>query len=342
MKTEEIISYIRRNNGAETAALQRALGITYKQARAAIDRLVAEGELLYAGGVRYICAERRYVQNAKADCEIFRVPAAEKPRDADGDGTDEDELRADALRLTVESGTASVSMLRRSLSVSYMKACSLIDWMTDMGYVSEADGSSARRALVSREELDVILSVSEQDDEDEDELSDRRFAEYEKYLREHLSEIYDEEDDEEKEEEELSEKTAGSIFRSEDFENGEESEGLLPVSAARRAARQRLIDALRAAKRVKSAPVSADTEPDHTLWEDEDEFAETVMERLAALIRSDKNMGRSGALKKAENYLEAVRDTHDGKMAQVYERLVYELKNTTRYLYARLKRQLFE
>lgn len=161
MKTEDIISYIRRNNGAETAALQRELGITYKQARAAIDRLVAEGELLYDGGVRYICAERRYVQNAKADCEIFRAPAAEKPRDADGDGTDEDELRADALRLVVETGIASVSMLRRSLSISYMKACSLIDWMTDMGYVSEGDGSSARRALVTREELDVILSVSE-------------------------------------------------------------------------------------------------------------------------------------------------------------------------------------
>ena len=52
-------------------------------------------------------------------------------------------------------------------------------------------------------------------------------------------------------------------------------------------------------------------------------------------------MGQKGAVKKAETYLEAVRDTHDGKMVEVYERLVYEIKNISSYLYKQLKKQYF-
>ena len=52
-------------------------------------------------------------------------------------------------------------------------------------------------------------------------------------------------------------------------------------------------------------------------------------------------MGQKGAVMKAETYLEAVRDTHDRKMVQVYERLVYELKNTSSYLYRQIKKHFF-
>ena len=82
----------------------------------------------------------------------------------------------------------------------------------------------------------------------------------------------------------------------------------------------------------KKAPITADKMPLHPSWDNEDEFAKVVMERMERLIKSDKRMGQQGAVKKAETYLEAVRDTHDRKMLQVYERLVYEIKNTSSYL----------
>lgn len=91
----------------------------------------------------------------------------------------------------------------------------------------------------------------------------------------------------------------------------------------------------------KSQPVSPRVPPEHTLWDNEDEFAAIVMERFERIVKSDKNMSRADGIKKAETYLEAVRDTHDGKMMQVYERLVFEMKNFDEYAYNNLKKKYF-
>ena len=91
----------------------------------------------------------------------------------------------------------------------------------------------------------------------------------------------------------------------------------------------------------KSENTSADNVPAHWLWPDEEVFVQTVLNRMELLIKSDKKMGQRGAVKKAEAYLEAVRDTNDEKMVQVYERLVYEVKNTSSYMYCQLKKQFF-
>lgn len=78
-------------------------------------------------------------------------------------------------------------------------------------------------------------------------------------------------------------------------------------------------------------------EPSHSMWDNEEEFDAAVMERLERLVRSDLKMARKGAINKAEAYLYAVHDTHDGKMAQVYERVVYELKITSDNLYNQIR-----
>lgn len=80
--------------------------------------------------------------------------------------------------------------------------------------------------------------------------------------------------------------------------------------------------------------------PNHSLWEDEKEFAKAVVVRFANLIRSDFKMGRQGAIKKAVLYLQAVRDTSDKKMVQVYERLLYILRKMSDYAYNQKRSQL--
>ncbi len=109
----------------------------------------------------------------------------------------------------------------------------------------------------------------------------------------------------------------------------------------RKNAAQNLVNALSRVAEKKNAPVTCGEAPDWSLWNDED-FEEAVVERLERIIKSDRRMGRQGAIKKAETYLEAVRDTHDGKMVQVYERIVYEFKTASDYIYRQLKKQLFE
>lgn len=74
-------------------------------------------------------------------------------------------------------------------------------------------------------------------------------------------------------------------------------------------------------------------------WKDEAEFEAAVSERVERLVKSDPNMGLHGAIRKAETYLEAVRDTCDNKMLKVYERLVSTMKSMNVYQYAKLKRQ---
>ncbi len=108
-----------------------------------------------------------------------------------------------------------------------------------------------------------------------------------------------------------------------------------------RNAAQNLAIALSRLAEKKSAPITCGSIPDCSLW-NYDEFEKAVIERLERIIRSDRRMGRRGAIKKAETYLEAVRDTHDRKMVQVYERIVYEFKTASNYIYNLLRNQLFD
>lgn len=66
-----------------------------------------------------------------------------------------DEVFIKALKKCVfsNSGTASVSMIQRYFPVGYIKACKIIDWMENMNYVTESEGSKPRKVLLSRDEF---------------------------------------------------------------------------------------------------------------------------------------------------------------------------------------------
>ncbi len=64
------------------------------------------------------------------------------------DGAD-DSLYKDAVRVVVESGKASASLLQRRLRVGYGRAARLIDYMEEAGIVGPAKGSRPREVLIS-------------------------------------------------------------------------------------------------------------------------------------------------------------------------------------------------
>ncbi|MBQ7061463.1 MAG: DNA translocase FtsK [Clostridia bacterium] len=74
-----------------------------------------------------------------------------------GNGKQEDELLPDAVRLVIESGQASISMLQRRLRVGYSRAARLIDMMEQAKYVSEPDGSKPRKVLITAGEYNRIF-----------------------------------------------------------------------------------------------------------------------------------------------------------------------------------------
>ena len=82
----------------------------------------------------------------------------------------EDELFDDAVRLVVDTGQASVSMLQRRFRIGYSRAARLIDAMELKGIVGEHQGSKPREVLIdSYPEDDQELAIDSADSQDEEE-----------------------------------------------------------------------------------------------------------------------------------------------------------------------------
>jgi S-DNA-T family DNA segregation ATPase FtsK/SpoIIIE len=83
--------------------------------------------------------------------EEFLKPFKEKDRDESFDEDEEavelDEVYEEAVRIVVESGKASTSLLQRRLRLGYGRAARLIDMMQKDGIVSAPEGAKPREVL---------------------------------------------------------------------------------------------------------------------------------------------------------------------------------------------------
>lgn len=98
-------------------------------------------------------------ENAK-NCGMLGKKGAGAPAsDADG-GADEggDSKFRDAVKLAVEEGKISTSLMQRRLGVGYGRAAKIIDTMEELGYVSKPDGNKPRRVLITMEEYMTRVS----------------------------------------------------------------------------------------------------------------------------------------------------------------------------------------
>jgi S-DNA-T family DNA segregation ATPase FtsK/SpoIIIE len=82
--------------------------------------------------------------------------------DSAGGGTDD--MFKDAVRVVVESGKASASLLQRRLRVGYARAARLIEEMEEQGIIGPADGARPRDVLVSS--LDEVFGGGGSGDEE--------------------------------------------------------------------------------------------------------------------------------------------------------------------------------
>ena len=94
--------------------------------------------------------------------ELLETPqeAEDEGRDADFD-PDSDDLLDEAIRLVVQTETASVSMIQRRLRVGYTRAGRLIDMLERRGVISGYEGSKPRQVLIAQADLPRVLGDSE-------------------------------------------------------------------------------------------------------------------------------------------------------------------------------------
>ncbi|HEX6153339.1 MAG TPA: DNA translocase FtsK, partial [Solirubrobacterales bacterium] len=94
--------------------------------------------------------------------ELLETPQEVESEDRDDDfDPDSDDLLDEAIRLVVQTETASVSMIQRRLRVGYTRAGRLIDMLERRGVISGYEGSKPRQVLITQADLSRVLSGGE-------------------------------------------------------------------------------------------------------------------------------------------------------------------------------------
>ena len=107
--------------------------------------------------VEYVKGNRSIEYSQEIQGEIDRLAAAQKKgKGAAGDdidgGNDEDPMLNDAIKVVVEIGQASTSLLQRKLKLGYGRASRIIDQMEARGIIGPYEGSKPRQVLISSAE----------------------------------------------------------------------------------------------------------------------------------------------------------------------------------------------
>lgn len=87
--------------------------------------------------------------------EIERQAAVEKKQKTGliEDGPDEDPMLQEAIKVVVENGMASTSLLQRKLKLGYARAARIVDEMEQRGVVGPYEGSKPRKVLITSDQL---------------------------------------------------------------------------------------------------------------------------------------------------------------------------------------------
>jgi len=101
----------------------------------------------------------RYIKGEKEP--EYNLDISKKISQTGKKNIEEDELFYEALKVVVDFGHASASLLQRRLKVGYSRAARIIDQLENSGYVGEFEGSKPREILISNEELAAVLSKQE-------------------------------------------------------------------------------------------------------------------------------------------------------------------------------------
>jgi DNA segregation ATPase FtsK/SpoIIIE, S-DNA-T family len=138
------------------------------------EQLLGNGDMLFIppGTARLTRIHGAYVSEKEAQAIVEHLRKQGRPTYDDSilnygqeetdeagnpiDGAAQDPLYKDAVRVVVNEGRASTSLLQRRLSIGYGRAAKLIDLMYNNNIVGPADGSKPREVLVGLDFLDRL------------------------------------------------------------------------------------------------------------------------------------------------------------------------------------------
>ena len=129
------------------------------------ERLIGKGDMLYypLGANKPTRAQGAFISDKEVEAVVefwkkqgepeYREDVVDEKPTLFSPEEDHDELLEDAIRLVVETGQASISMLQRL--PAYSRAARLIDMMEVRSIVGPHQGSKPREVLKDRDSLDL-------------------------------------------------------------------------------------------------------------------------------------------------------------------------------------------
>lgn len=94
------------------------------------------------------------VTNVELSTDKDKASAQEASSETGNNGPEEDALFADALRLVLDTGQVSSSMLQRRFRIGYTRAARLVDTFEELGIVGQSLGAKPREVIMSRQEVE--------------------------------------------------------------------------------------------------------------------------------------------------------------------------------------------
>ncbi|MDD4893771.1 MAG: DNA translocase FtsK [Candidatus Omnitrophica bacterium] len=139
------------------------------------DKLLGRGDMLFLrpGESKLIRAQGSLLKDKEIDSIVSFVKSQAEPvydeeilKEQQKSGVvngEKDEFYDQAVRVIMESGQASVSILQRRMRLGYTRAARIIDMMEQEGIVGPFEGSKPRKILIDREawlEKDIMPEVN--------------------------------------------------------------------------------------------------------------------------------------------------------------------------------------
>lgn len=136
---------------------------------AGAEKLLGKGDMLFypVGAAKPLRVQGAFISDNEVEDLVSYIKEQAEPEYNDGVTTVEsghaagkeqqahfeDELLEEAVRMVLETGQASVSMLQRKFRVGYTRAARLIDAMEEMKIVGPNVGSKAREIIMTSEQV---------------------------------------------------------------------------------------------------------------------------------------------------------------------------------------------
>ncbi|MGI9860335.1 DNA translocase FtsK [Moorella naiadis] len=141
---------------------------------AGAERLLGRGDMLFMpiGASKPIRVQGVYVSDREVDDLVTYVKQQGRPEynssflkgeeSGEENNEAEDELFPAAVRVVLETGQASISMLQRRLRVGYTRAARLMDMMEARGFVGGHEGTKARAILTNWDEYQELFGANDE------------------------------------------------------------------------------------------------------------------------------------------------------------------------------------